>query len=322
MWGALRRIVDERRIDIVHAHDYKTNFYAWLLSRATAIVPMTTLHGYTGHSWKERVYYAVDRRLVKAFPRIVTVSAELAGEVIRLGAAPERVATILNGIDDAAFKRRPGHAARVRQALNLEPDDFVIGAVGRLERQKRFDLLIEAFDTLRRAHPARALKLVIAGEGSLRAALSAELERLNLSDCCRMAGQVDDVANLHHAFDMFVQSSDYEGTPNAVLEAMAMETPIVATDVGGTAELVRHGIEAIIVPPAQPRQLAAAMSQVLSDHSAAARRVATARGRVEGELSFRTRMKKLERVYDALMDEHRTRRQASAPQEPPASSPA
>ena len=116
----------------------------------------------------------------------------------------------------------------------IAPDDVVIGAVGRLEPQKRFDLLLEVFAAPAR-RPTRA-PLVIVGEGSLarraRRQSSATGPRV---DRVRLLGHRTDVVGLHHAFDLFVQSSEHEGTPNAVLEAMAMETPLVATDVGGTA---------------------------------------------------------------------------------------
>ena len=103
-------------------------------------------------------------------------------------------------------------------------------------------------------HPA--LRLVIAGDGSLRGDLEAACAHARrLDDCCRLTGHVDDVASVHHALDLFVQSSDYEGTPNAVLEAMAFETPLVATDAGGTAELVTDGVHGLVVPAGSPDRL-------------------------------------------------------------------
>ena len=76
----------------------------------------------------------------------------------------------------------------------------------------------------------------------------AKAEQLGIAPACRFLGQRDDVGDLHHAFNLFVQSSDYEGTPNAVLESMALETPVVATAAGGTAEVLRDGVDGLIVP--------------------------------------------------------------------------
>jgi glycosyltransferase involved in cell wall biosynthesis len=300
VWPALRRIVRDRRIDIVHAHDYKTNFFAWLLGKFDAVVPMTTLHGYTGHSFRERVYYALDKRLVSRFPLVVAVSEDLRQTVIRTGARPERVVRVLNGIDDAAFRRDATLRPAVRAALGLGERDLVVAGVGRLERQKRFDLLMQAFAEVRRRLPDLPLRLVIVGEGSERQSLEQERERLGLQADCTFLGQRSDVAWLHCGFDLFVQSSDYEGTPNAVLEAMALETPIIATDVGGTAELIESGIHGRIVAAGDAVALADAILEALSNRSGLAQMARAARVRVEGELSFRARMHAIERLYDRL----------------------
>ena len=311
IWPALRKLVRDRRIDIVHAHDYKTNFYARLLRRAERIVPLTTLHGYTGHSLKERFYYRIDRSLVKSFPRVIVVSSELRDDLIAAGSDPERIVTILNGIDHRAFTRMPGRAATVRQSFGIRNDEIVIGSVGRLERQKRFDLLMNAFAILRTGRPDLRLRLLIAGTGSLRRHLEAERDRLGLGDMVIFTGHIEDVATLHHAFDVFVQASDYEGTPNAVLEAMAMETPVVVTDAGGTADLVRNGIDGLLVGRGNPDTLASAMRQLLADGPGTAERTRSARVRVTAELSFGARMAAVERVYDNLMEA--SGREASVP---------
>jgi glycosyltransferase involved in cell wall biosynthesis len=310
--SALRRIVRDRAIDIVHAHDYKTNLLALLLRRTEGIIPLTTLHGYTGSSWKERLYYFADRRLVKRFPRVITVSRELTDRLLSVGARPESVETILNGIDADAFTRVAGRSPEVRRSFGIAPGDVVVGSIGRLERQKRFDVLIDAVHAARSVLPDLSLRLIIAGSGSLLEDLRRHCDRLGLRDACVFPGHVSDVARLHHAFDLFVQSSDYEGTPNAVLEAMAMQTPLIATDAGGTADLVRNGTDGIVIPAGSVQLLTDAICGILSDSRAATTRAASARRRVEGELSFAVRMARVERVYDWLIESHASTRQVSA----------
>lgn len=180
----------------------------------------------------------------------------------------------------------------------------MIGSVGRLEPQKRFDLLIEAFGALRRTRPD--LRLVIAGEGSQRAMLSAMVTRLGLESHCLLAGHRPDVVDVLHAFDLFVHSSEYEGTPNAVLEAMAVEAPVVATTSGGTEQLITHGVHGLLVPINQPGALAAAIEEALSRPDAMATRAQAARARIEGELSFRRRMQTVERIYEQLAHDRPT----------------
>jgi glycosyltransferase involved in cell wall biosynthesis len=299
IWPALRRLIRERKIDIVHSHDYKTNVLAWLLGKFEPVIPLSTVHGWTGHSMRERIaYYPLDKRVLGRFPTAIAVSDDIRGELLRHGARPHAVRTVLNGIDHLAFARDADRVPMVRAALGLGVDDIVVGAVGRLEPQKRFDLLIDVVHTLRSSHPR--LVLVIAGDGSLRSALQAQIDRLQLGSVCRLLGHRSDVAELHHAFDLLVQASDYEGTPNAVLEAMALETPVVATDVGGTSQLIRDGIEGLIVPPADTHALTRAMDLALTDRMASAERARAARRRVETDLSFEARMAAVEAIYVEL----------------------
>jgi glycosyltransferase involved in cell wall biosynthesis len=303
IWPVLRRLVQNRRIDIVHAHDCKTDVLAWLLHRAEGVIPLSTAHGWAGHSRRERLlYHRMDKQVLRLFPKVITVSEDIRQELVRSGAKPGSVQTVLNGIDHTRFHRDRSRETQIRQRLGIADDEVVIGAVGRLETEKRFDLLIDAFASLQVARPG--LRLVIVGEGSLRNTLKAQVDRLGLGGVCRLLGQRSDIVDLHHAFNVFVQSSANEGAPNAVLEAMALETPVVATAVGGTAQLVRDGIDGLLVPAGKIDALADAINRVLTDGQATAARVVSARDRVETELSFDARMATLEAVYTELYNQH------------------
>ena len=295
----LRALVRERGIDIVHSHEYKTDVLAWLLTRCERVTALATVHGWTGHTWRERfAYYPVDRWFLRFFPKLIAVSENIRQTLVAHGARPDRVTRVLNGIDHRAFVRDRSRAHAVRASLGMGADEVTIGTVGRLEPQKRFDLLIDAVARLQPKHPT--LKLLIVGDGSLRQRLASQIERLGLNDACRLLGHRTDIVDLHHAFDLFVQSSDYEGTPNAVLEAMAMETPVVATNVGGTAEVVRDQIDGLIVPAGDVGRLCQAIEVALGDRLSTATRVAAARRRVETDLSFDARMAAVEAIYVEL----------------------
>lgn len=297
----LRAIVRERGIDIVHAHEYKTDFLALLVARLEGIIPLSTAHGWTGHSAKERYgYYPADRWLLARYPRVIAVSEEIRQVLIRAGAKPERVTTVLNSIDPGKFRRDPAHEPVARAGLGLPADAIVLGAVGRAEPQKRFDLLVEAFALLAAERPR--LHLVIAGEGSCLPALRAQVAALGpLGARVHLLGHRTDVPSLHHAFDVFVQSSDYEGTPNAVLEAMALGTPLVATRAGGTGEIAFDGVHGRLVDCGDRPGLVAAMAELCDDPARARSLAAAARTRVETDLAFANRVAKVERIYEELM---------------------
>jgi len=299
VWPKLKAIVADRDIDIVHAHDYKTDLLALLLAKQSKVIPLSTAHGWTGHTVRERwLYYPADRFLLARFPHVVAVSSNIKDMVVAAGARPDNVTVVLNGIDPALFRRDPGRVAEARARYGALDGEIVLGAVGRLESQKRFDVLIASFARLSSEMPN--LRLLIAGDGSLKGPLLEQIGLAGISSRCHLLGHVNDVRLFHHALDVFVQSSDYEGTPNAVLEAMALETPVVATDAGGTAEIARHGQEGLIVRPDREDEMRLALREALDNVEATARRTAAARRRVEGDLSFDTRMRKIERIYDEL----------------------
>lgn len=307
IWRQARRVVRERRIDIVHAHDYKTNLIALMLARAEGIIPLSTAHGYTGHSRLERyVYYPADRRILARFPLVIAVSSQLRDILIGGGARPERIRTVLNGIDHHRVRRRPAMVPELRKALGLLPGEVALGGVGRVEPQKRFDVLLRALALLLPHRPN--LRLFIVGEGSLRGELERLAQEFGVAHACRFLGHRSDLDRIYPALDILVQSSDYEGTPNVVLEAMAFETPIVATDVGGTTELIDDNVHGLVVPPRDPRAIARAIEQALHDPVATVSRVVAARARVEKELSFEARMKNVESIYDELVSRCNHRR--------------
>lgn len=302
VWPALRQLVRERQIDIVHAHDYKTDLFAYLLGRFEHVIPMSTVHGWSGVTWREKLYYKADRRLLARFPGIVAVSSLIRDQLIAAGARPNTIRTIPNGIDPVAFHRDPSRVDATRIDLGLAPGEFAIGSIGRLESEKRMDVLIEAFALVYRHYSN--CRLFFAGVGSLQTALEQLAERLGIASACRFLGHCPDVAAVYHALDLFVQSSDTEGTSNAVLEAMAYEVPIVATAVGGTSDLIKDGVHGLLVPPRDATALAGAIEQTIDAPTATRQRCVAARHRIEQELSFKSRMQAVESLYEELMTTH------------------
>jgi glycosyltransferase involved in cell wall biosynthesis len=313
IWPRLRRVIREHAIQIVHAHDYKTDLLAIMLARAEGVIPFATAHGWTGHSRRERwVYYPADRQVLRAFPLTIAVSSQIKSDLVSAGVRPERVRVVLNGIDPVKFRRDPRRQAAARRALGFGEDDLVIGTVGRLEPQKRIDLLLRAAGMLLPHYPR--LRLVVAGDGSLRDELAALAAGTLPAENVRLQGHTRDVIGLHHALDVFVQASDYEGTPNAVLEAMALETPVVATSAGGTAELAEDAVHGLIVPVGDAAALAGAIEHTWLHRLDTSTRVARARRRVETTLSFAARMAAVEQMYREMVARVATPRRMDAEQ--------
>jgi glycosyltransferase involved in cell wall biosynthesis len=310
IWPALRKLVRDLQIEIVHGHDYKTNLLTLLLARAEGIIAVSTAHGWVGTGRRERLlYFPLDRVQQRFFSHVVAVSSDVRDSIVAYGADPARVSVVLNGVDPNQFRRVPGRRAESRALFDLPADAMVIGSVGRLEQEKNYGLLIGAFARVH-AKVGHAV-LVIAGDGRQRALLGQQAASLGLSGHVRLLGLIDNVATLHHALDVYVQSSDAEGTANSVLEALALETPLVATDVGGTTEVARHGREALIVAKGDEDGIVEAILQVIRDPDAAALRARNGRVRVETELSFARRTQRIESIYDHVAREAGLRMPAS-----------
>ncbi|MBI3408466.1 MAG: glycosyltransferase [Planctomycetes bacterium] len=304
LWPALRRLIRDRAIDIVHSHDYKTDLFALMLARAEGVIPLTTVHGWNGNSLAERIYYFFHRRLLARFPVAIAVSEPIRQTLLQHGAQPARIRRVRNGIDHVAFQRSPGTREKVRHAWDLPQHSVVLGAVGRLEQEKRFDLLLEAAARVRIPEPVH---VVLVGEGSCRGELLENARKLGLENRLHLLGHRDDVKDLHQGFDVYVQTSDTEGIPNAVLEAMALETPVVATDVGGTKEIISDGVHGWLTPRRDAEALAQAIGEALSEPARTARIVHAARHRIENELSFSARLRAVEAIYEELAAARRTK---------------
>jgi len=305
IWFSLRRLAQHQNFDIIHSHEYKSDLLALLLAKSKGAIPLATVHGWTGLSRREKLYYAADKRILKWFPRLIAVSDQIRQTLLNAGAKEDRIQTVLNGIDPYEFHRDRTKQKALRASMDIGNRETVIGAVGRLEPQKRFDILIRAFAQVRSSRPH--LRLFIAGEGAERVRLEHTITGLGLKNSCKLLGHRTDIVDLHHVFDLFVQASDYEGTSNAVLEAMAMETPIVATDVGGTKELIQHGVHGLLTRPGDSDALARAIVESLNEPNAMAKRGVAARNCVETELSFDQRMKTVETIYEQLVQERPAR---------------
>ncbi len=196
---------------------------------------------------------------------IVTLSEGMKRDILAVGSGvpPERVVAIPYGIRPGDFEVPAGEAAAARRSLGAGPVDRLVVAVGRLHEQKRFDLLLEAFAAAARKVPTA--RLAVVGTGSLRGDLEARATALGVEEKVRFAGFRSDVAALFAGADLFALSSDDEGLPMVVIEAMASGRAVAATDVGSVRDLVVDGETGLVVPRRDPAALGEAMAALLSD---------------------------------------------------------
>ncbi|MBX6331097.1 MAG: glycosyltransferase [Gemmatimonadaceae bacterium] len=290
-WRAIRALCLAERPDIVHTHGYRSDVIGGLAARRSGVPIVTTVHGFTGGGAKNKLYERVQRLAFRRFDAVVAVSRPLAEELERAGVPPARMHVVPNAFDCAAPRLS---RAEARARLGIAAEARVIGWVGRLSDEKGADVLIDA---LARVDPG--VRVSIIGSGRSRAALEARAARLGVAARITWHGTVHEAGQLFAAFDLFVLSSRTEGTPMVLLEAMAAGTPIVATSVGGVPDVVGPG-EARLVPPDDPRALAAAIQERWSDPRAAAERAAAAAARLAREYDIAPWLTRYEQLYHGM----------------------
>jgi len=285
----LTRFFREQQIDFVHTHRYKDSVLGALAAKLAGVPHVVrTVHGLrepmTGwNTLKFRIYEALERAVLLCFADlVVAVSRSMADMLRRSGYRPTSVTQIHNGINLGTIAARRSRD-EVRRQLGIDPAAFVIGTAGRLSPVKGQAGLLRAVRQIRDAQPGTICVMV--GGGPLEAELRAEATTLGIAEACRFTGARDDVHDLVGAMDVFVLPSLSEGIPMALLEAMALGTPVVASAVGGVPEVIQDGVNGLLVPAGDHRLLAAACVQLAGDRAYAQTLADRARRFVEERFS-------------------------------------
>jgi glycosyltransferase involved in cell wall biosynthesis len=291
------------RISLIHAHDFKSDLVAWIAGGLTGVPVITTAHGFTGESAKARWFDAMDARLLRRLDLVIVVSDAMRRQFESRGIPPARLRTVRNGIalDAWPFGAR---TRTLRSSLGLAQGALIVGHVGRLSLEKGQRALMRVFPEVLSAAPTA--RLVFVGEGPDDATLRATIAQLGLADRAFLLGHRTDIREVFGDLDLLVLSSSTEGLPNVVLEAMAAGVPVVATDVGGTGELVIDGRTGLLVRAGDDRALTRAVTSALADRAAASRRAAAAREHVEREFDFNGLISTTHEIYRGLLDARAT----------------
>lgn len=306
----LIRHLREHPADVVHTHRYKDTILGACAARAAGVpCVFRTVHGWSEalSGWegvKLSVYDSLGRLTLRWLAdRIIAVSTQTARRLEESGCDPATVVSLPNGID--LHQVRPARSRdEIRRALGLEPGAPVIGTVGRLAPVKGQTCLLEAARMLLDWQPAA--RFLIVGDGPQRDHLIGIATRLGIESACCFTGARTDIYDLMSAMDVFVLPSLDEGLPMALLEAMAIGTPVVATSVGGVPDVVADRHTGLLVEPKDGRALARACVELVTDPAWARMLAARARQRVEREFSSERHGRALLTLYRRALAETAT----------------
>lgn len=273
-WRELVGLLRSSRAEILCCHGYKANLVGRLAALWVGIPAIAVSRGWTGETFRVRLYEALDRLVLRWMNKVVCVSKAQQEKVHRGGVPDHKTTVIWNAIRPERFAAPKDEYCLRLQGLFPEPPDKIVGAAGRLSPEKGFHVLVDAAAEVVGNDPS--VGFVLFGEGRLRDSLASRIQQKGLESRFILAGFRSDLDQYLPHLDLLVLPSFSEGLPNVALEAFAAGVPVVATRVGGSPEVVEEGISGYLVPPGNSAALAQRVRDVLSN---GARREMGLRGR-------------------------------------------
>lgn len=294
----LKEIMRREKVHLVHTHLYDGGKYGRLAARLAGVPAIVhTVHNIyvkrrTKHHW-------INRGLSRFTDRFIAVSGAVKESMVQYDhISPEKIQVLYNGIDltqmDVSEDRK-----EIRKALGIKPDEVVVGVIARLEEQKGHKVLLEALSLIPQLPDT--LKVLLVGDGKLRLFLEEETRKRGLSTCVLFLGTRKPVFPILSALDLFLLPSLWEGFSVALLEAMAMGLPVIATRVGGAEEVITSGQEGLLIPPGNPQNLAEAIQEALAHLERFQQMAGRGRERVRQNFSEERHLTLLQELYQEVL---------------------
>lgn len=293
-------ILKKGSFDLVHTHGYFADIVGIPVAKKLSISTIATCHGFISNDRNLRIYNGLDRLVLKFSDKIIAVSEEIKKELIQSGINESRIGVILNAVNTNIRSEQASESRQEkRRQLKIGEEERVVGYVGRLSEEKGIkNLMIAASMLIRSGTP---VKVLILGEGPQRKELEALVEKEGLTESVIFAGFQTDVESWMPALDLFCLPSLTEGTPMALLEAMAYGVPVVATAVGGVPGVIQSGRNGLLVSPNQSEALRDAIAQLLKEGALRSSLSEAARDSIKKNYHIDDWTRKIEAQYDLIV---------------------
>lgn len=295
----LVRFLRAQKPDIVHTHLIHGDLYGTLAARLAG-VPFVVSSKHNDDVFRQRGFYAwLDCAMARYQNRIITISHHLKRFHVDVEGLPvDKIVTIHYGLDPNAFLQDVGEGVDMRAELDIPADAPLVGVVGRLTEQKGHAYLLDAFVTVVQELPSA--RLLVVGDGELRSTLERQAARLGLYGSVAFIGRREDVPRIMMALDVLVMPSLWEGFGLVLLEAMAADKPVVASQVSAIPEIVADGETGLLVPPKDSEDLSRALLALLRDPTRAREMGRQGRQRLEQEFTMARMVEQTQGVYEGL----------------------
>jgi glycosyltransferase involved in cell wall biosynthesis len=291
--------------DIIHFHLFGSNLIAKPLAPLIGKSALIS-HDHCNDAGRGNPFLLfADALANRVASRVIAVAESVRSFLIRHeGMDPGRVVTLPNGVDARIFApANEGERAGSKAAFGIPDGAVVIGGVGRLVPQKNFSLFLDVAARMTSRYPQ--VHFVVAGTGQQEEELKAKAFTLGLGDHVRFLGHVTDRVSLYHALDVLLMTSDFEGTPMTLLEAMSCGLSVVASSVDGIAEVCKNERDALLVPAREAQGFVSALGRVLGEEGLARKLGGNARSTILEGYEIRGLVRRIEALYQTVLEEQR-----------------
>ena len=290
----LRSMLLEHPVDVVHAHSPYAAGVARLVAHSLPRSTRPRLVSTEHNAWP--TFGLATRALNVATSPLDDAVIAVSGEVrdsIR-GPARRRTEVVVHGVLLEAVRANCARREQTREEFGIGPEDVLVATVANYVPKKDYPNLLEAARRLADRDPS--IRLCAVGQGPLERDIHALRHRLGLDEQVILPGYREDAVGVLAGADIFVLSSRFEGLPVALMEALALGLPVVATAVGGVPEAIEHGVEGLLVPPGRPDVLADSIAELAADRSRRKKMSDAARARGDG-FDIERAVRRIERIY-------------------------
>ncbi len=297
----LKDLLQKEQVDVLCTHGYKSTVMGWWAARRTKIPIVAFSRGYTAENIKIAFYEWLERRVIRRLNGIICVSEGQKWRLNTFGVRNPMTWVVHNAVSvNENPKRNFDLRGKVLRRLGLSYSDSLVVSAGRLSIEKGHQFLIDAISIL--GEKANSTYFVLCGEGACQKKLERQTQELKVADRCRFVGFRRDLDEIFRVMDFMVLPSLTEGLPNVVLEAFANKKSVVATAVGGVPEVVDDGVNGILVAPSRPDLLAKAIEDLLGSPELREKLGQAGYLKVKTDFSFEEQNRKLEGIYQFILN--------------------
>ncbi len=289
------KVIKENDVNIIHTHDFRSNIFGLICGKLCRKPVITTVHGWIANDVKGKLYILIDKLLLRFFDNVISVSNKTA-ELIKKSYISDKKLTVINNALKVENYKLDKDFCEIRTEFGIDKEEILIANIGRLSPEKG------QLDFLRLAKKIiefnDKVKFILIGIGPDQNILESYVEKNNIKESVIFAGFRNNMNDIYNEIDLVIQSSYTEGMPNVILEALLMETPVIASDVGGTSEIIKDKVNGVLFEKGRIDQLVIEVNRFLKNTEHFKILAKEGRKNILQNFSHSKRIKQLDQLYD------------------------